>query len=81
MVDLLQDELQFLERGANLADDWIVTGHVQCLEYLDEGGCCLHENEGFLVLLSLDNLITTSTPFSITYLAQEISSCGMAYFF
>ena len=36
LVHFLQDELQFLERGANLANDRVVAGHVQRLEDLDE---------------------------------------------
>jgi len=36
LVHFLQDELQFLEGGANLANDRVVAGHVQRLEDLDE---------------------------------------------
>ena len=46
--------------------------------HLDEGGGGLHVDEGLLALLSLPAIKSTSTPLSMTYLAQLISSCGMA---
>lgn len=81
MVEFFEDDVEFFECGSDLADDWVVCCKVECLVGLDEGGGGLHIDKGFFGLLTLNMIFDTSTPFSMTYLAQEISSLGTLYFF
>lgn len=76
MVEFLQDDVEFLERWSDLPDIWVVGSQVESLIDLDESGCGLHIDEGLfgLLSLSLSKAFLTSTPFSMTYLAHEISS-------
>ena len=83
MVEFLQDDVKLLEGWSDLPDIWVVCSQVESLIDLNEGGCGLHVDEGLfgLLSLSLSKASLTSTPFSMTYLAQEISSWGILYFF